>query len=254
MSNAIVKQPLLKPDVEAVICAGDISSLSAQQKVQYYTSLCNSLGLNPLSKPFEYLTLKGKTMLYARKDATDQLRRIHNISLQIMERSQVGDVYLVVARATTPEGRTDESIGAVSIGNLKGEALANELMKAETKAKRRVTLSIVGLGMLDETEVETIPGARIDVQATPTKEPEHPMRKTLIDLIAACTSMQDLEFVAAKIKAAGLTGVDRNVVGNAYAAKRTKLAAQPETTAVTDFEPIPEHLQGDAYLPKEVSR
>jgi hypothetical protein len=33
----------------------------------------------------------------------------------------------------------------------------NALMKAVTKAKRRVTLSICGLGMLDETEVETIP-------------------------------------------------------------------------------------------------
>jgi len=29
-------------------------------------------------------------------------------------------------------------------------------MKAETKAKRRVTLSICGLGLLDETEVETV--------------------------------------------------------------------------------------------------
>jgi hypothetical protein len=29
-------------------------------------------------------------------------------------------------------------------------------MKAETKAKRRVTLSICGLGFLDETEVETL--------------------------------------------------------------------------------------------------
>jgi hypothetical protein len=30
-------------------------------------------------------------------------------------------------------------------------------MKAETKAKRRVTLSICGLGMLDESEVESLP-------------------------------------------------------------------------------------------------
>ena len=36
---------------------------------------------------------------------------------------------------------------------------ANVLMKAETKAKRRATLSILGLGMLDETEIETIPAA-----------------------------------------------------------------------------------------------
>ena len=34
-------------------------------------------------------------------------------------------------------------------------------MKAETKAKRRATLSIVGLGLLDETETETIPGAKL---------------------------------------------------------------------------------------------
>jgi hypothetical protein len=32
--------------------------------------------------------------------------------------------------------------------------------KAVTKAKRRVTLSICGLGMLDESEVASIPGAR----------------------------------------------------------------------------------------------
>jgi hypothetical protein len=33
------------------------------------------------------------------------------------------------------------------------------MMKAVTKAKRRVTLSICGLGMLDETEVDSVPGA-----------------------------------------------------------------------------------------------
>jgi hypothetical protein len=33
-------------------------------------------------------------------------------------------------------------------------------MKCETKAKRRVTLSICGLGMLDETELETISGSK----------------------------------------------------------------------------------------------
>ena len=36
-------------------------------------------------------------------------------------------------------------------------------MKAETKAKRRVTLSISGMGWMDETEVENIPGAQISI-------------------------------------------------------------------------------------------
>lgn len=34
-------------------------------------------------------------------------------------------------------------------------------MKAETKAKRRFTLSISGLGFLDESEIESVPGAQI---------------------------------------------------------------------------------------------
>ena len=33
-------------------------------------------------------------------------------------------------------------------------------MKAETKAKRRATLDLLGLGMLDETETDSIPNAQ----------------------------------------------------------------------------------------------
>jgi len=58
----------------------------------------------------------------------------------------------------------------------------NALMKAVTKAKRRVTLSICGLGMLDETEVETIPSARPVVVVPETGEivdaepPDNPLK------------------------------------------------------------------------------
>jgi hypothetical protein len=143
--------------VESVIAAGDLSKLPAAQRTQYYAAVCNSLGLNPLTKPFEYITLNGKLTLYARKDATDQLRKLHSVSVHIASRERIDDVYTVTARATDARGRTDESIGAVAIGSLKGDALCNAIMKAETKAKRRVTLSICGLGMLDEAELETIP-------------------------------------------------------------------------------------------------
>ena len=44
--------------------------------------------------------------------------------------------------------------------SLPPEAKANAMMKAETKAKRRVTLSICGLGMLDESEFDTIRNTR----------------------------------------------------------------------------------------------
>ena len=161
MTDIVTTQPAAT-SLEKVLVHGDLASLTPQERMSYYNTLCQSVGLNPLSRPFEYLKLSGRLTLYARKDATDQLRAIHGISVQLVERSRVDDCYVVLARATNAYGRHDESTGVVAIKGLSGEALANALMKAETKAKRRVTLSICGLGMLDETETETIPGATLD--------------------------------------------------------------------------------------------
>ncbi len=142
--------------VEATVIQGDLAKLRPDERVAYYRSVCDSLGLNPLTQPFEYLNLNGKLRLYARRDCTDQLRKIHNISVVIIARDRSEDMYVVTARASNPSGRTDESIGAVPLTGLKGENLANALMKAETKAKRRVTLAICGLAMLDESELEGV--------------------------------------------------------------------------------------------------
>src|SRR5437016_2357962 len=150
--------PPVPPEVlEQVLIGGDLSGLTEAQRLIYYRAVCQSLGLNPLSKPFEYLWLNGKLRLYALRDCADQLRRLHGISIYIVNRERLGDIYIVTARAKDKTGREDESTGAVALGTLKGDALANALMKCETKAKRRVTLSIAGLGWLDETELETIP-------------------------------------------------------------------------------------------------
>jgi hypothetical protein len=146
--------------IELAITGGDLSDLTTEQRTTYYQQVCESLGLNALTKPFEYLTLNGKLRLYALRDCADQLRRLHGISIYIANRERMGDIYIVTARAKDRTGREDESTGAVALGTLKGDALANALMKCETKAKRRVTLSIAGLGWLDETELATIPGSQ----------------------------------------------------------------------------------------------
>jgi hypothetical protein len=146
--------------IEKVILAGDLKDLRPAERLSYYNRVCESLGLNPLTQPFAYLSLSGKMTLYARKDAAEQLRSIRRVSCEITRRETIEGVYVVTARATQPDGRVDESTGAVAIDKLVGEARANAMMKAETKAKRRVTLSICGLGLMDETEVETIDGAR----------------------------------------------------------------------------------------------
>lgn len=153
--------------IEAVIARGDIAQLSPQERAKYYVRVCESIGLNPMSRPFEYITLNGKLTLYARKDCTDQLRTMHDVSVTDLIESERDGVFIVTAKVRNGNGRTDASKGAVFIGGLKGEALANALMKTETKAKRRATLSICGLGFLDETEVEDIADKIVHEPPTP---------------------------------------------------------------------------------------
>jgi len=165
---------LPSPDVIAkVLLGGDLAQLTSQQKISYYRSVCESLGLNPLTKPFEYIRLSGREVLYATRNCTDQLRHAHRISVTITAREVIEDCYVVTARAAFPDGRHDESIGAVPIAGLKGESRSNAMMKAETKAKRRVTLSLVGLSTLDESEVDSIPGAQV------VTSPDIPFPKSL---------------------------------------------------------------------------
>jgi len=147
--------------VEKVVVDGDLSKLSPAERLSYYRAVCDSVGLNPLTTPFAYIHLNGKLRLYALKGATDQLRNVHGISIELEPPIFQDDLVIVTAVAKDRNGRVDSDTGAVPIAGLKGEAKANAILKAITKAKRRVTLSMVGLGMLDETEVETIPGAQV---------------------------------------------------------------------------------------------
>jgi hypothetical protein len=150
---ALIENP--SPEaLQAALAEGQLQKLSVPQRLQFLAATCKSLGLNPLTRPFEFITLQGKVVMYARKDATDQLRKRDSISLRIISRENMDGVYVVTAQATSPNGRLDESIGAVPCNKLAGEALANAIMKAEAKAKRRVTLSICGLGFMDETEID----------------------------------------------------------------------------------------------------
>ena len=164
--------------IAGVLLQGDLSRLSPPEKLDYYQRVCESLGLNPLTKPFEFLKLNGREVLYARRDCTEQLRKIHGIALKIVGREVAEGVYVVTAQAMDRSGRTDESIGAVPISNLQGENRANAMMKAETKAKRRVTLSICGLGMTDESEIDSIPGAHPISTAPARGDGLHPLAPT----------------------------------------------------------------------------
>lgn len=191
----IGKTPRLQDAVsvlEKLVANGDLSKLKPEDRLKYYYGVCESLGLNHLTRPFEYIKLEGKLTLYARKDCTDQLRKLHDVSIVNLQQMEVANNYMVTATATTPTGRQDSDIGAVPLiypqyvwkwdeegtqrireshadagKRLSEPDFCNAVMKATTKAKRRVTLSICSLGfVMDETEVDDLPTAQTATEDT----------------------------------------------------------------------------------------
>lgn len=166
MSNSIQTVEQDAQLMESVLLGGDLSKLAPHQRVNYYYRVCESLGLNPHTKPFDYIQLNGKLTLYAKKDAADQLRKINGVSIDDVDISETEKQFIVKVKGHDKEGRADVEVGVVNKNDMRGDT-ANAQMKAVTKAKRRLTLSLCGLGWLDETEVQTIPGAKpVDVADT----------------------------------------------------------------------------------------
>lgn len=185
--------------ISSIVLNGDISKLNPDDKVRYYNLFCQSLGLNPVTQPFKVLTLNGKQVLYATKDATEQLRKINKVSIVDMQKEIKNDIFIVTVKGQDKDGRYDISTGAVNIAGLKGDALANAMLKAETKAKRRLTLSISGLGIMDETEIETMPGVKhAEPEIKPIEQNTQPTNSEMDELnmiqadIMKCNSRADI--------------------------------------------------------------
>lgn len=145
--------------VESLVLRGDISALTPEEKAAYYTQRCLSLGLDPASKPFAILRLNGKEILYAEKGAADQLAKLHKVNRKVTRGPEVIDIagkkqVLVIVEASMPDGRVEMDLATVPLADPD-----NVFMKVISKAKRRATLSILGLGMLDRDELDTIPAS-----------------------------------------------------------------------------------------------
>jgi len=156
-TETAITAPLSVATLEKVIVGGDLSGLDAAQRTEYYLHMCARADIDPASRPFEFIKLNGKLVLYAKRDCTDQLRMRHGVSVVEMSHIPGDKLYVVTVKVQNARGRMDMATGAVNIAGLQPEALANAIMKAETKAKRRATLSICGLGLLDESEVAVVP-------------------------------------------------------------------------------------------------
>jgi hypothetical protein len=146
--------------MQHLVAGGDCSRLNPAQKVAYYQARCEAAGLDPRAQPFAFMRLNGKEVLYAQKAASDQLAAKHGVKMTIVSQATEDGIRVVTVRAEARDGRVTEEIGALPVKGLVGENLSNAMMKCVTKAKRRAILSLCGLGMLDEMEVESVPSAQ----------------------------------------------------------------------------------------------
>ena len=175
--------------LESLVLRGDIAGLSPAQKVQHYLGMCRILGLDPATQPLAYLKLSGKEVLYVTRGATDRLAAMHGLNREIIDGPRVMDLagtklVYAVCRATLPGGRYETATATVPLTDP-----VNVLMKCETKCKRRATLAILGLGLLDETETETIPGADVVEPSAAPARPAVDISEAL-DAIAAAGSCE----------------------------------------------------------------
>lgn len=171
----------LNPEIMArVIEEDDLSGLSVEQRNEYYLFRCAQEGFNPATRPFAYIWVKQgrgaearkKLILYATKNGTEQARRRDGISVTGLKHDIIpGQVCTVTVQIQNGKGRLDMATGSVSVKGLSGDWLANAVMKAETKAKRRATLSLCSLGMPDESELETMPVLAANGNGEPERLP-----------------------------------------------------------------------------------
>jgi hypothetical protein len=161
-TTTVFDQPSLLEEIlaDAQAAGKDTTSLSREDRSALLVGLARKLGLNPLSGAVMFLKTNGRETLYVTKSGTDQIAAREKLKRETIRGPEVlamegKKVVFCQVRASHPDGRSEVSTATLLLADI-----INDLMKCETKAKRRATLSVCGLGLLAEDEIETIPGAQ----------------------------------------------------------------------------------------------
>lgn len=178
------KSEVIEGITNKLILSSDLSNLTPTEKVVYVKQLCENLGLDPLTQPLKiidfYDAFRGKqSLVYVTKTAADNLRAKHEITVDILKEEQNDDdgTYTVWVVGKLPNGRSEVNVGVVPLVDMNGKrlsafSLANAKMKCFSKAARRLTLSILGLGITVEDELDTIEGIiRLEKQKQDQSQP-----------------------------------------------------------------------------------
>ena len=217
--------------VQAV--GGDTTKLTAPHRQTLLEGLSRALGLNPLSQPVIFLKTQGREVLYVTKVGTDQIAaraRLKRRTIQGPELRKIAgrDLVFCQVEVTAPDGRSETATATLPLSDV-----VNDLMKAETKAKRRATLSLVGLGLLAEDELETM-----SLGDAPSDNGD-PITPWLAALAKVETIGEIRPVYNAHVTALRVGGVDGRDAVRAWMRARGLLAVDTEATAVLSTMPAP---------------
>jgi len=256
--NLPATTPELHEDIVfSLVIDGDLSKLSNEQIVGYYYHRCALLGLDPGEKPFDLIKLSGKLKLYTTKAGANALTRVNRLSVEVKSRGWDGPVYTVEARSSTTGGQFADDIGVIDLEEEHSRAArdnktpitrANAMMKATTKAKRRAILALVGLGLLDESELDGVRGAeRVSISQIQTRAPEQDPYMTGKLSSKAAAAMARCAKVAAKKSTADKLVTPRAVWEAACAKFKLPLMSDGSTPKIENLRksvawPICDHV------------
>jgi hypothetical protein len=158
--------------------------------------------------------------------------------------------------ASMPDGRVETSVATLPTSDL-----VNGVMKVESKAKRRATLSILGLGMLDEMELETIPARHKQTieQINPTTgevtEPSKPTHaETIAKMTKASLASVALYWLENSVESLGEEGTAVFALllkALPQATPKAWLNGAIEMMKQLRLQPLPPEEPGDSYEPNQ---
>lgn len=172
-------------DAAAFMTSGDLSRMPKAVKDQFITSLAVKIGVPPYPPPFMFATDKrGKETLVPTKHLAQALRDKCGISTEITYQGPLvmgnevdTSIYVVRIKGTLPNGRYAEDMGTgCFVGDtIAGRGKADEILKTVTKACNRVTYNLLGLGLLDETELDSMRERGLLAESTNSTKPRQLM-------------------------------------------------------------------------------
>jgi hypothetical protein len=291
-TSIIPAAPIATPDylppvdpkaVEQAMLIGDLSQMTDQQRIAYYVAVCRSVGLNPLTKPFQALKGDdGKLSLYPDKGCAEQLRKLHRVSTKVLGRDFFDGLYVVTVQASTPDGRTEESQAVVPLMKAKGRwedyeyrgqqrrrfkaeidqdgqdvqiplsptERATAMMRCETKAKRRVTLAITGLGL---PEWDQEPDQAAHPMALSLRQPPPPAQADPLAETVAALYGEGSDPTATTATSTAQNGPEATVTGEMITppARPTGTRGTRHETTLDTSDTAPPPPQGDRPQPPQ---